>query len=83
MPFAIETHQWGLKKEVVRLTGEAAPNVWHAVQPDSFMDYELKLIEDKTLRGIKTPYSTYQGIKVCTGKMKFPVRRQWRSRLRG
>lgn len=74
MSYAIESKRFGLKKEAVRLTAEAAPDTWIAVEPDSEFDYKLNHIADTALRGIKAPYPNFPGTKECSGTVKLPAR---------
>lgn len=74
MPFAIESKRFGLKKEAVRLTAEVTPDVWIAVEPDSEFEYKLEHIDDAGLRGIKSPFPSFPGLKTLTGSIKLPAR---------
>lgn len=74
MPFSTEASRWGLAKESVRLTAEAAPTKWLSVDPGSELSHRLELLEDKGLRGVKAAFPSHAGMKVTDGKVSAPVR---------
>ena len=64
----------GLKKEAVRLTAETAPTSWVSVDDGSEMTMDVKLLEDKALRGIGAEFPSVAGTKAVAGKVSHPLR---------
>lgn len=67
---SLQQVQFGLAKESVRGTAEAAPTKWYPIeQPD--IKFGPSLIADKALRGIRAEMPPRIGRKHGTGKIKF------------
>jgi hypothetical protein len=73
-PFSKEATRWGLAKEAVRLTAEAAPSAWISVDKSSDINHRLELLEDNGLRGVKANFPAVPGMKVTEGKVQNPLR---------
>lgn len=70
---ATQQRQFGLAKESVRGTAEAAPTSWFPVEKDSQLVYDLEHLKDDALRGIIDEYPQIAGIKKGSGKIKMPA----------
>jgi hypothetical protein len=71
--FAIEQRRFGLAKESVRGTAEAAPTKWYSVMKESDIDYKLNLLDDDAIRGDFSEYPKVPGRKRGAGKIKLPL----------
>jgi hypothetical protein len=69
-----ESRQFGLKKEAVRGTPEAAATVWRAVTVDSELDYSRAFLDDEAKRGISAKFPAKAGVKSGKGTIKLPMR---------
>jgi hypothetical protein len=69
MPFAIESHKYGFKKEATRGIAEAAPNKFLAVGAEALLDYKSLLIADDKIRGTKESYPSASGVREGSGSL--------------
>lgn len=61
--------QFGLARESVRGTAEAAPVKWYPILPDPEVKFGPALLEDEALRGVRANYAPVAGRKIGTGKI--------------
>ena len=69
MPYSIEQKVFGLTKEAVRGTAEAAVGRFIPVDRATELDYKLNLIEDEQLRGMFDRLSPQSGTKEGAGTL--------------
>ena len=67
--YAIQAQRFGLARESVRGTAEAAPLKWYPTRGPIELNYALQHLEDTGIRGIKSPYAPLAGMKVGEGKI--------------
>ena len=69
--YAIESQQFGLKKESVRGTAESAPDKWYQSRGMVDINYGIQHLQDMGIRGIPAKFPPIQGI--ATGEAKIPL----------
>lgn len=62
--------RFGLAKESVRGTAEAAPSKWYPILPDPEIVFGPELLNDEGIRGTKALFAPVTGRKRGTGKFK-------------
>ncbi len=67
--YATEAQRFGLTLEAVRGTAETTPAKWYQTRGIPDLPYDLKLLEDKGIRGVAAKYPPLAGQKVGEGKV--------------
>lgn len=67
--FGVPAQQFGLAKESVRGTAEAAPTKWVPTRGPAHLDLKLMHLMDEGLRGTYSKFAPVKGVKVGDGKI--------------
>lgn len=67
--YATAAQRFGLAKESVRGIAETTPTKWYQTRGIPDLSFDLKLLDDKGIRGVAAKYPSIEGIKVGEGKV--------------